>query len=53
MVDRVDAAALEWRMMYSMAILTWLKTVLRNELAAGPRAPFEDMANGMKKALRF
>ena len=40
-VDNVDAvAALRWRMLNLLAILTWLQAVLRNGLAAGPRAPF-------------
>ena len=52
-VDHVDvAAAWEWRMLNSLAILTWLKTFLRNVIAAWPRAPFADRANGMKSALR-
>ena len=43
-------AAWEWLMPNSLAILTWLKTDLRNKLSAGPRAPFADRANRMKKA---
>ena len=38
-------AAWEWRMLNSLAILTWLKTFLRNALAAGPRGPFADTVN--------
>jgi hypothetical protein len=45
-------AAWEWRMLNSLGILTWLDTFMRNALAAGPRAPFADRANGMKAALR-
>ena len=52
-VDHVGAVATwEWRMLNSLAILTWMKTFLRNALAAGPGAPFADRANGMKTALR-
>ena len=39
-------------MLNSLAILAWLKAVLGNESAAGPRAPFAEKANGMKGALR-
>ena len=53
-VDHADAAvAWEWRMLNSLAILAWLKAIPRNELAAGPRAPFADRTKGMKRALRF
>ena len=52
-VDQVDAvAAWEWRMLNSLAILTWLKAALKGKLAAGPGAPFADKAKGMKMALR-
>jgi len=44
-VDHLDApAAWEWRMLNSLATLAWLKTFLRNVLAAGPRAPIADRA---------
>ena len=42
-VDQVDAVAVwEWRMLNSLAILAWLKTVFGNELATGLGAPFAD-----------
>ena len=51
-VDQVGAVATwEWRMLNSLAILAWLNAFMRNALAAGPRAPFADRANGMKSAL--
>ena len=46
------ASVWEWRMPNSLAILAWLKAVLGNELAAGPKAPFAERANGTKRALR-
>ena len=53
MADHVDAVSVwEWRMPNSLAILAWLKAVLGNELAAGPKAPFAERANGTKRALR-
>ena len=40
-------------MLNSLAILAWLKTIMRNELAAArAEAPFADGAKGMKMALR-
>ena len=46
------AAAWEWRILNSLAILAYLEIFLGNALAAGQRAPFADKANGMKTALR-
>ena len=41
-VEHADAAAAwEWRMLNSLAILAWLKIFLKNALEAGPRAPLK------------
>ena len=40
----VAAAAWEWRMLNSLAILTWPMAILRNGVSAGPRAPFAERA---------
>ena len=39
-------------MLNSLAILAWPKAVLRDELAAGPGAPFAERAKGVKMAPR-
>ena len=36
-------------MLNSLAISAWLKNILRNELAAGPRAPFAERAKGVEE----
>ena len=39
-----------WRILNIPAALTCLKTLVRNFDASGPRAPFVDMAKGIKSA---
>ena len=50
-VDHVDAvSAWEWRMLNSLAILAWLRAVLRNELVAGLGFPYGPWPHLLRKS---